>query len=260
MPRLSKSQRSEAIGMLRAMTCKDVAAHFNVDRKTIERLRVKYRRTGDVADLPRPGAPRKTDAAEDRFIVTSHRRDRFKCAAETSRNWVGRHQISYKTVLRRLSARGIKCRRPVSKQRLSDRHRAARLTWATRYRRWTQQQWSNIIFSDEKTFVVDKKDSRRRCFRKTNEHFHQQNIYQYGPKRSIMIWAAIKADGKSDIIRFNGNVTARRYMAEALQPGLVPFLNRHNRPMAFQHDNAPGHRAHATRGWLAAQNIPVFGP
>ena len=26
------------------------------------------------------------------------------------------------------------------------------------------------------------------------------------------------------------------------------------------HDNAPGHRAHATRGWLAANNISVFGP
>ena len=209
--------------------------------------------------MQRPGAPRKTSAAEDRLIVTSHRRDRFKCAAETSRNWVGRRQISYMTVLRRLAARGIKCRRPVKKPRLSDHHRAARLTWATRYRRWTQQQWSNIIFSDEKCFVVDKKDSRKRCFRK-KERFHQQNIHHYGPKRSIMIWAAISADGKSDIIRFNGNVTSRRYVAEALQPALIPFVNQHNRQMTFMHDKAPGHRAHATRGWLATHNIPVFGP
>ena len=63
---------------------------------------------------------------------------------------------------------------------------------------------------------------------KKNERFHQQNIYQYGQKRSIMIWAAISAVGKSELIRFNGNVRARRYMAEALQPALVPFLNRHN--------------------------------
>ena len=84
---------------------------------------------------------------------------------------------------------------------------------------------------------------------KTNEHFHQQNIYQYGPKRSIMIWAAISADGKSDIIRLNENVTARRYMAEAVKPGIMPFVNRHNRPMTF-----------ATRGWLASWNIPIFGP
>ena len=93
-----------------------------------------------------------------------------------------------------------------------------------------------------------------------NERFHQQNIYQYGPKRSIMLWAAISADGTSEITRFNGNVTARRYMTEALQPALVPFVNCHNRQMTFMHDNAPGHRACATRGWLAAHNIPIFGP
>ena len=50
-----------------------------------------------------------------------------------------------------------------------------------------------------------------------------------------------------------------RYMTEALKPALVPFVNRHNRQMTFMHDNAPEHRAHATRGWLA-HNIPIFGP
>ena len=74
-----------------------------------------------------------------------------------------------------------------------------------------------------------------------------------------MIWAAISADGKSDIIRFNGNVTAGRYVAEALQPALIPFVNQHNRQMTFILDNAPGHRAYATRSWLATNNIPVFG-
>ena len=51
-------------------------------------------------------------------------------------------------------------------------------------------------------------------------------------------------------------------MTEALQPALVSFLNRHNRQMSFMHGNAPGHRTHTTRGWLAAQNIglPIFGP
>ena len=89
MPRLNKNQRFEAIGMLRAMSCKDVATYFNVDRKTIERLRIKYNQTGDVADLQRTGAPRKTNAVDDRYIITTHRRNRFKCAKETSKNWIG---------------------------------------------------------------------------------------------------------------------------------------------------------------------------
>ena len=75
-----------------------------------------------------------------------------------------------------------------------------------------------------------------------------------------MVWAAISTDGKSQMIRFNGNVTSRRYINEALQAALTPFMNGHNRQMTLLHDNAPGHTARATRGWLAANNIPVFGP
>ena len=48
---------------LRAMSCKDVADHFNVDSKCIERLRIRYNRTGDEPNLQRSGAPRNTNAA-----------------------------------------------------------------------------------------------------------------------------------------------------------------------------------------------------
>ena len=37
-------------------------------------------------------------------------------------------------------------------------------------------------------------------------------------------------------------------------------MNGNNRQMTLLHDNAPGHTARATRGWLAANHIPVFGP
>lgn len=257
---MTKNERFEAIGMLRALTIKDVAAHFNVDRRTIGRLKSKFNHTGDVSDHHRSGRPRKTTAAEDREIRTTHLRDRFKSAKETSRNWIGNNNISSSTVLRRLASQGLRCRRPVVKQRLTDQHRATRLEWATRHRRWTLRQWSDIIFSDEKLFVIDKKNSRKRCFRRKNERFHQPNIHEYGPRRGIMVWAAISVDGKSDLIRFNGNVTAIRYQNEALQPALIPFANGHNRPMVFQQDNAPAHRAFATRDWLTVNNIRVFGP
>ena len=52
-------------------------------------------------------------------------------------------------------------------------------------------------------------------FQKENERFKHQNIYQYGTKRNIMIWAAISEDRKGGLIRFNAIVTARRYMTEA---------------------------------------------
>ena len=89
MPRMSKRERYEAIGMLRNMSINDVASFFNVDRTTISRLKVKTMQTGDVVDLRRSGRPRKTSAAEDRHIRTMHLRDRFKSASETARDWRG---------------------------------------------------------------------------------------------------------------------------------------------------------------------------
>ena len=72
MPRLNKSQRSETVGTLRPILCKDVAAYFNVDRKTIERLKIKFNRCGVLADLIMFGAPQKTNAEEDGKIFKKY--------------------------------------------------------------------------------------------------------------------------------------------------------------------------------------------
>ena len=66
MPRMSVIQRAQAIGMLRAMSIRDVANHFNVHRRTIERLKNKFNQTADVTDAQRSGRPRKTNQREDR--------------------------------------------------------------------------------------------------------------------------------------------------------------------------------------------------
>ena len=69
------------------------------------------------------------------------------------------------------------------------------------------------------------------------------------------MWAAIGAEGKSEIIRFNGNVTAIRYQNEALGPALLPFLNRQMPQMQFMKDNAPVLRAFVRRDLLRANNV-----
>ena len=59
-----------------------------------------------------------------------------------------------------------------------------------------------------------------------------------------MLWAAISTDGKSDLVRFNENMTARRYRTEALQPALITY-KWSQLIVSFMHYNVPGHRAHA---------------
>ena len=101
MPRLNNDKRNQAIGMLNAgMSATVVSRHFGCTRKTIERLRRRFRVTGNLADRPRSGRPHATTATDDRYIVLQHlRRNRRLTAAAT-----GRH---YMVFIHRLSEIGL---------------------------------------------------------------------------------------------------------------------------------------------------------
>jgi hypothetical protein len=58
---------------------------------------------------------------------------------------------------------------------------------------------------------------------------------------SIMMWAAVSNDGKTDLVHVPGNLTAIRYRDEILQPHLMHVIDRQRK--LFQQDNARPHTA-----------------
>ena len=85
MPRLPRESRDQAMGMLMAgMSEAAVARHFGVARSTVNRLRKRHYQTGSTRDRPRPGQPRVTTAAQDRYIRLTHLRKKFQTAVETA--------------------------------------------------------------------------------------------------------------------------------------------------------------------------------
>ena len=58
----------------------------------------------------------------------------------------------------------------------------------------------------------------------------------------------------------NGHITAQMYINQVLQPHVLPFLQQHGQHLIFQQDNAPAHRALATRNFFAANNVRVMTP
>ena len=108
MPRLTNSQRHEAVGMLRVMSVNEVARHFNCHRATIHKLKSRVQMTGTVRDLPRSGRPRVSRAKNNRRIVTTHPRDRFKTMVSTYPESI--NDTSDQTVSRRLKSEGLLCR------------------------------------------------------------------------------------------------------------------------------------------------------
>ena len=88
MPRLNNDERNQAFGMPNAgMSAVVVSRHFGCTRKTIERLRRRFRVRENVAKRPRSGRPRVTTASDDRYIVLQHLCNRRLTATATVRQY-----------------------------------------------------------------------------------------------------------------------------------------------------------------------------
>ena len=165
MPRLNNDERNQAIGMLNSgMSATVVSRLFGCTRKTIERLRKRFRVARNVADRPRSGRPRVTTAADDRYIVLQHLRNRRLTAAETGRQY----GIYPQTVRNRLrqNVQPIRAYRPYFGQILTRRHRTARRDWCRRHLHFRRADWDLILFSDE-----CHADGRERVYCRRGERF-----------------------------------------------------------------------------------------
>lgn len=269
MPRLTADQREQAVGRLDAGQRPGIVANaLGCHIATIYRLQDRVRRFGRSSDQPRSGRPRVTSQRQDRAIVREHMRDRFANATHTATNTIGTHNrpVSERTVRRRLNAGGLNSRRPVVGPILTPRLRLARLQWARQHVGWNWRQWQNILFTDESRYCVSHGDGRIRLWRRPGERFRNDCIMEVNPRGgpSVMVWGGIRLNDRVGPVFFQnlrpgrGNgLTAQVYIAQVLQPHVVPHVQR--RPNTIlQQDNATPHTARATRLFLQQQNIPTM--
>ena len=253
MPRLTEAQRNQVVGMLINSSVNEVAQQFNVSRQTIHAIKLKQRQFNSVKDRPGRGRHPVTNAAENRQIMLRHVRNRFLPAAKTANHF----NISSQTVLRRLASFGLKARRPAKRSGLTNQHKARRLAWATTHRRWTLQQWENVVFSDESPFSLERHDSRERVYRRRGERYFDCCVSTANQKQNVMVWGAISATRKSPLVIIRGRLTAQKYIDDILQPVLLPFMNQHRNGI-YQQDGATPHTAGVTNLFLAQNNVRVL--
>ena len=79
MGRLSNVDGHRAHGMVECgLSYRQVAERMGCSHTTIARLVQRHNATGSVDDRQRPGRERVTTRQQDRYIVLSHLRDRFR--------------------------------------------------------------------------------------------------------------------------------------------------------------------------------------
>lgn len=260
MARLTNVQRERAIGMLNAGMSKcAVARIFNCTRATIYSLCNRLQQTGSTSDRPRPGAARVTSRADDQRIRLLHLRNRQQTATRTCQE-VFRGRISPQTIRNRLRHYGLRSRRPYVGPVLRQRHRIARVNWSQQHAHWTQQRWNRVLFTDESRFNVSFGDGRTRVWRRTGERYTDACVSErdrFGGG-SCMVWGGIIGNQKTPLLVIRGNLTARRYIDEVLNPIAIPFIARQGANVIFQQDNATAHSAALTTAFLNNQGINVL--
>ena len=80
-----------------------------------------------------------------------------------------------------------------------------------------------------------------------------------------MVWGGISWRHKMELQVVDGELSARRYIEEVLEPVVVPFLRGHNDVATLQQDNARPHSARVTSQFLQQNNVnvlrwPAFSP
>ena len=254
---LPNDARLRALGILEGcMRQVEVARRLGVSQSVISRLRTRLAQTNSNLDRRRSGRPRSTSQAQDRFLRTSALRSR-SVSAEQLRERLSRTgtRVSVQTVRNRLHSVGLRARRPYVGVPLSQRQRQARQAWIRQHRRWTNQQWATVLFTDESRFLLDMLDRRRRVWRRRGERYANCAIVEhdrYGGG-SLMVWGGISVRSRTELLVLNGTLTGQRYTNEVLQPVVLPFVQQHH--VVLQDDNARPHRARIVQQFLQQNNV-----
>lgn len=203
------------------------------------------------------GRPRVSTPREDQRLRVSAIRDRHSTTREIGNNWTEalRRPISTSTLYRRIRSFGLRSYRPLLTLPLTPEHRARRLEWCNDRRNWVQE-WHHVVFSDESRFCLWVHDGRKRVRRFRGERRNPDFFVERHTARTpgLMVWGAICHGSRSPLVFIEGTLTATSYVANVLEPILLPYLQDLEAPI-FQQDNARPHTARASIEFLENADV-----
>ena len=160
-------------------------------------------------------------------------------------------KVSVSTVRRVLTANNLNARFAAVKPKLNNNQIRRRLSFAKLHQNWAPLDWQKIIFSDECRIELNPK-TKSYVRRPKHMRFHPKYITESSKfSSSIMLWGAIRYDGKKMLIKCNTNVNSDEYI-RILTEGLPQIYNHRYR---FQQDGAPCHRSRQTMQFLEEKMI-----
>lgn len=210
----------------------------------------KFKGAAKIENSFRSGRPKKTSEAEDRQIIITSKRNRFKTAPiiASEGNELRLNAISDSTVKRRLSEVGLNGRVAKKKPFLNKKNMKKRLEFAKSHLHWTEDDWAQVLWTDESKFEIFGNKRRLYVRRFEHEKASQQCIaptVKHGGG-SVMVWGCFSRAGVGDLIEVQGKMKADQYQNIILKHAEPSGFRLIGAGFELQQDNDPKHKAKST--------------
>jgi transposase len=244
---------------------KKIAEHLGVHRNTVRNILAREAAVGSPNSGSRSGRPRCTDEALDTAIAFTAHVDVFSTPRQIKRK-LQLDDISPRTIDRRLQAAGLFGRIARHKRDYAPEEVAARLAFAQRYQAWTVEQWSSVLFSDEKCFWGQGFCGRTHVRRPMGQAFNPiYCVNKTAHPVKVNAWGCFSAEGPGYLHIFYEKLDSELYV-KILRDNLKDVAKRDfpspNPPAIrswhFLQDNAPMHKAGIAKEWLHNNGVSVL--
>ncbi|KAK3506035.1 hypothetical protein QTP70_003119 [Hemibagrus guttatus] len=260
---LSKDTRNKIVDLHQAgKTISAIGKQLGVKKSTVGAIIRKWKTYKTTDNLPRSGAPRKISPRGVKMITRTvsknPRTTRGDLVNDQQRAGTKVTKATISNTLRRQGFKSCSARRvPL----LKPVHVRARLKFAREHLDYPEEDWENVIWSDETKIELFGKNSTCRVWRRKNAELHPKNTIptvKHGGG-NIMLWGCFSAKGPGRLIRVKERMNGAMYR-EILSKNLFQSARalKMKRGWVFQHDNDPKHTVRATKEWLRKKHFKVL--
>ncbi|KAK3574288.1 hypothetical protein QTP86_004365 [Hemibagrus guttatus] len=260
---LSKDTRNKIVDLHQAgKTESAIGKQLGVKKSTVGAIIRKWKTYKTTDNLPRSGAPRKISPRGVKMITRTvsknPRTTRGDLVNDLQRAGT---KVTKATISNTLHRQGLKSCSSRRVPLLKPVHVMARLKFAREHLDDPEEDWENVIWSDETKIELFGKNSTCRVWRRKNAELHPKNTIptlKHGGG-NIMLWGCFSAKGPGRLIRVKERMDGAMYR-EILSKNLLPSARalKMKRGWVFQHDNDPKHTAWATKEWLRKKHFKVL--
>ena len=234
-----------------------IAEEYNISYRSVMRMLQKHKQGKSLTIGKGTGRPPLIDKRAGRRLARMIEKDSFVTSYEmqnelgniASARTIRDYLNKYTQYSSRLAAR---------KPFLTEANIKKRLQWALDHLDWTNEQWMEVMWSDESPYTLRYRGMRR-CWRKKGERYLPKNtIGTVKHDTKINVWGCFSGKGVGNLHLIDGIMNAKQYikiLSSNLFQSAKMCFDRDDTDWIFQQDNDPKHTARATDDWLEQKGV-----